>query len=67
MLEGRAFTLYELKKAAIAVSGGYVSSWYVQIDNMYVWEVLEAIEIVTELKERSAPSDEVDIFDAYKR
>lgn len=47
--------------------GGYVSSWYVQIDNMYVWEVLEAIEIVTELKERSAPSDEVDIFDAYKR
>lgn len=67
MVEGRAFTLYELKKAAIAVSGGYINSWYTQLDDMHVWEVLEAIEIVTELRLDQAPSDEMDIFDAYKR
>lgn len=66
-MEGRSFTLYELKKAAIAVSGGYVTSWYTQIEDMYVWEILEAIEIVTEIQEGKQPSKEVDIFEAYGR
>lgn len=64
-MEGRSFTLYDLKKAAIAVSGGYVTSWYTQLEEMYVWEILEAIEIVTELNVTHAERDEVDIFEAH--
>ncbi len=65
-IEGRAFTLYELKKALVLCCGGNLTPMYTQIDRMCIWEIIEAIELVAELKEAQQDSGDVDIFEAYK-
>lgn len=51
ILEGRAFTLYELKKLVIAASGGFTNGLFLQWRETPVWELLEAIEAVASLQE----------------
>jgi hypothetical protein len=47
----RAFSRTDLKKATIVASGGYCTglgiSWY----DMKLWEIVEAIEMVSEIQD----------------
>lgn len=60
-LEGRTFTLSDLKRAILAASGHKLTSYYLKAKHEPLWEVLEAIEIVSNL--RSPATDEVDLMD----
>ncbi len=60
VVEGRSFTEHTLKRAIIAASGGYVSTFYFEWDEMVLWEILEAIEIAADLNK---PEDDgIDVF-----
>ena len=52
-LSGRCFTLYDLKKATIKASGGYVVGLAVHWHQWLLWEVIEAIELTAEIEEES--------------
>lgn len=43
--------------------GGWANAWYAQFDVMLLWEAIETIELVAEIKQPA--SSEVDIFEAY--
>lgn len=64
MLEGRGFTLKTLKKSIIACCKSSLSSFYINCWDLDLWELIEAIELVTELAEEKQPNQEVDIFEA---
>lgn len=53
----RAFSRTDLKKATIVASGGYAVglgiSWY----DMKLWEIVEAIEMVSEIQEEQNRKD----------
>ena len=49
IIEGRGFTLYELKRSLIGACGGKLNDVYLSFRERPVWEAIEAIEIVSEL------------------
>lgn len=61
VVEGRAFTESELKKAIICASGGYVGEFYFRWESMLLWEVIEAIEIAADVNKPK--TDDVNLFD----
>jgi hypothetical protein len=50
---GRVFTLYDLKRALIASSGGQLESFYHHAWDWPLWELVEAIEIVQDINKDS--------------
>ncbi len=57
VLQGRLFTLGELKRAVIASCKGYLSEFYTSCWSLDLWEIIEAIEIVAELQDDSGDRD----------
>lgn len=55
-LEGREFSRTDLVKATIAASGGYCTGLFCQWEDMELWQVIEAIELVSELQDDSSRS-----------
>ena len=49
VLAGRAFTMTDLKRSIILASGGKLTDLYVSIWNLDLWEIIEAIELVTDI------------------
>lgn len=49
VLSGRSFTLEDLKRSIILSSGGKLTDLYLSIWDLDLWEIIEAIEIVTEV------------------
>lgn len=48
----RGFTLEQLRKGIIQASGGYVREFYFQYLDMYLEDILEAIELTAEIHKR---------------
>lgn len=56
VLAGRAFTLSDLKRSLIMASGGKLTDLYVSIWELDLWEIIEAIEMVTEVNKTADSS-----------
>lgn len=56
VLAGRAFTLSDLKRSIVMASGGKLTDLYVSIWGLDLWEIIEAIEIVTEVNKTADSS-----------
>jgi hypothetical protein len=56
ILAGRSFTLADLKKSVIMAAGGKLTEVYLSIWSMDLWEIIESIEIVTEVNRREDSS-----------
>lgn len=56
ILAGRSFTLADLKKSIIMAAGGKLTDVYLSIWSMDLWEIVEAIEIVTEVHRKEDSS-----------
>jgi hypothetical protein len=54
-LEGRTFTLRDLKSCLLAASGAKLTPMYLSWDEMLLWEIIEAIELVSELNSDEPP------------
>ena len=65
-LEGRGFTLWDLKRSLLAACGGYITPAYLEVWSLEIWEILEAIEIVCELNDPKDPK-EVDLWDVLAK
>lgn len=59
-VEGRGFTLYDLKRSLLAACGGYANAFYASAWDLWVWEIIEVIELAGEL---NAPKNEQDLGD----
>ena len=59
MVEGRGFSLRELKRALVAASGARLTEFYVVCWDLEVWELLEAIELVSDLRGAADTSDQL--------
>lgn len=51
-LQGRFFSLNDLKKAIVQSCQGYLNGFYVQCWDLDLWELVEAIELVAEVNKR---------------
>lgn len=58
VVQGRSFTLYQLKQCVIAACGGVLNGFYTSYDDMAIWEVIEAIEATQELNSDSDVSQD---------
>lgn len=65
-MQGRVFTLRELKKAIISSCKGYLNDFYRTCWNMNLEDIIEAVELVSELQNdvESRYSDTEDFYDA---
>jgi hypothetical protein len=48
---GRGFSRTDIVKATISASGGYTVGLFCTWEDMELWQVIEAIELVAELQE----------------
>jgi hypothetical protein len=47
-IQGRRFSLRDLKKAVVQASGGWLNGFYLNCWELTVSEILEAVELVAE-------------------
>lgn len=48
------FSLYDLKKAILCASGGKLTEAYFSFWDSYLWELVEAIEILQEIHKENS-------------
>ena len=59
VLAGRAFTMTDLKRSIILASGGKLTDLYVNIWDLDLWEIIEAIELVTDINKTEDSSSKL--------
>lgn len=57
ILQGRLFSLSELKRSVIASCKGYINEFYTSCWGLYLWEIIEAVELVADLQDTSEDRD----------
>lgn len=59
VLAGRAFTMADLKRSIILASGGKLTDLYISIWDLDIWEIIEAIELVTDINKTEDSSSKL--------